>query len=182
MTYLPLTIDWRNLVDTEVYIPTFFHDIIPQCWSPLSTHHKYCTIPDSISVNPCHVAATISDLFWYWRSHIPTMRTIRTWNQQIFYWIANLVEFMWNSNFEQNTRTRVKIKILTIILKIWFCFWIYLDLFHVDDSYNLLLNKCFPYIFDYIYQEVHYAIKLLLALFKRQSKCIYSYLCFCIVA
>ena len=63
-------------------------------------------------------------------------------------------------------RTKVKIKILTIILQIWFCFLIYLDLFHVDDSYNLLLSKCFPYIFDYIYQEVHYAIKLLLALFK----------------
>ena len=85
-----------TLADTEVCMPTGVHGNISQFWFVLSvpTHHKYCAIPDSISVNPCHVAATISDLFWYWRSQIPTMRT-RTWYQQInFYLIANLVEFM----------------------------------------------------------------------------------------
>ena len=64
-----------TLADTEVCMPTCVHGNISQFWFVLSvpTHHKYCTIPDSMSVNPCHVAAAISDLFWYWRSYIPTM-------------------------------------------------------------------------------------------------------------
>jgi hypothetical protein len=38
------------LADTEVCMPTGVHGNVSQFWLSVPTHHKYCTIPDSISV------------------------------------------------------------------------------------------------------------------------------------
>ena len=70
---LPCVILDDKFLATDTCSPTFVQPMTEHSTglTIVPTHHLYSFTPESVSINPCHLADIKSDEFWYSKSDLP---------------------------------------------------------------------------------------------------------------